>query len=124
MDYLHTPRNTPEFDKWNCFVDKFESMSKRIQKLILKNLHGGVKIWCIELCALIIDTTKLTKYRRWLPMLVCFLTLAKINKIVATHYEVEFQGRHEYIKPNINALIENGCLVICFGQLDFQGLDM
>ncbi len=101
MDYLHTPRNTPEFDKWTCFVDKFESMSKRIQKLILKKLHGGIKVRCIQPCALIIDTTELTKYKRWLLVLVCLLTLTKINKIVATHYEVVFQGRHEYTKPTL-----------------------
>jgi hypothetical protein len=69
-------------------------------------LHGGIKVWCIQLCTFIIDTAKLTKYKRWLPVLVCLLTLAKINKFVATHYELVFQDRHEYIKPNINALIE------------------
>jgi hypothetical protein len=21
VDYLHTPRNTPKLDKWNCFVE-------------------------------------------------------------------------------------------------------
>jgi hypothetical protein len=26
VEYLHTPRNTPKLDKWNCFVDKFKSM--------------------------------------------------------------------------------------------------
>jgi hypothetical protein len=28
VDYLHTPTIRPEFDKWNCFVDKFKSMPK------------------------------------------------------------------------------------------------
>jgi hypothetical protein len=41
-----------------------------------------------------------------LPILVCLLTLAKINKIATTHYKVVFQDRHEYTKPNINALVE------------------
>ncbi len=49
MDYLHTPKNTLELDKWNFFVDKFKSMLKNIQELILKKLHGGTKIWCIQL---------------------------------------------------------------------------
>jgi hypothetical protein len=90
VDYLHTPKNTLELDKWNFFVDKFKSTLEKIQELICKKLHGGNKFWCIQLCTLIIDTIELTKYRRWLPMLVCLLTLAKINKIVATHYKVIF----------------------------------
>ncbi len=49
VDYLHTPKNKPKLDKWNYFVDKFKSMSKNIQELILKKLHGGTKIWCIQL---------------------------------------------------------------------------
>jgi hypothetical protein len=56
--------------------------------------------------ALIIDIVELTKYIRWLPVLVCLLTLVEINKIVTTRYKVAFQERHEYTKPNINALIE------------------
>jgi hypothetical protein len=31
VDYLHTPRNTPELDKWNCFVDKFKNMPNKIK---------------------------------------------------------------------------------------------
>ncbi len=27
VEYLHTPRNTPKLDKWNC--DKFKSMPKK-----------------------------------------------------------------------------------------------
>jgi hypothetical protein len=32
--------------------------------------------------------------------------LVEINKIIASHKKVVFQARHEYIKPNINALVE------------------
>jgi hypothetical protein len=39
-------------------------------------------------------------------MLVCLLTLAKINNIVATHYGVVFQDKHGYTKLNINALVK------------------
>ncbi len=38
--------------------------------------------------------------------MVCLLTLAKINKIAITHYKLVFQDRHEYTKPDINALVE------------------
>ncbi len=108
MDYLHTPKNTQELDKWNCFVDKFKSIPKTkiIQELILKIIHGGTKVWCVQLCTLIIDIAKRTKYKRQLPMLVCLLALVKINKIATTHCKVIFQEMHEYIKPNINALVE------------------
>jgi hypothetical protein len=44
VDYLHTPKNTLELDKWNCFVDKFKSMLENIQELILKKIHGGTKV--------------------------------------------------------------------------------
>jgi hypothetical protein len=44
VDYLHTPRNTPELDKYNSFVDKFKSMPENIQELIFKKLHGGTKV--------------------------------------------------------------------------------
>jgi hypothetical protein len=108
VDYLHTPKNTQELDKWNCFVDKFKSIPKTkiIQELILKIIHGGTKVWCVQLCTLIIDIAKRTKYKRRLPMLVCLLALVKINKIATTHCKVIFQEMHEYIKPNINALVE------------------
>jgi hypothetical protein len=81
-------------------------MSKNIQEIILEKIHGGTKVWGIQFCTLIIDIVELTKYRGWLPILVCLLTLAEINKIVATHYKVVFQDMHEYTKPNINSLIE------------------
>jgi hypothetical protein len=51
-------------------------MPENIQELVLKKLHGGTKIWCIQLYTFIIDISKLTKYKRWLPMLVCLPTLA------------------------------------------------
>jgi hypothetical protein len=43
VDYLHTPINTPKLDKWNCFVDKFKSMPKNIQELILKKYMEVLK---------------------------------------------------------------------------------
>ncbi len=114
MDYLHTPKNRLELDKWNFYVDKSKSMPKKTQELIFKKLHGGTKVWCIQLCTLIINTAELAKYRRWLPMLVCLLTLAKINKIVATHYKVIFLDKYEYTKLNINAFIEKWTLYDMF----------
>ncbi len=39
--------------------------------MIIKKIHDGTKVWCIQHRSLIIDATKLTKYRRWLPIIVC-----------------------------------------------------
>jgi hypothetical protein len=38
----------------------------------------------------IIDIVEPTKYKIWLLVLACLLTLVEINKIVATHYKVVF----------------------------------
>jgi hypothetical protein len=46
--------------------------------LIIKKLHGRTKMWCIQLWTLIIDITQLTKYRRWLLVIMCLLTLIPI----------------------------------------------
>jgi hypothetical protein len=54
---LYTPRRNPEFDKWETFVEKFKTLLENVQKLIIKKLHGGMEVWCIQLQTLIIDTT-------------------------------------------------------------------
>jgi hypothetical protein len=48
----------------------------------------------------------LKKYRRWLPVIVCIITLIPIRKVFATHHSIQFLEKREYTKPNINALIE------------------
>jgi hypothetical protein len=63
---LYTPRKVPKFDTWGNFVEKFKILPENVQELIKKKSHGGTKVWCIKLKILIIDTTQLTKYRRWL----------------------------------------------------------
>jgi hypothetical protein len=55
---------------------------------------------------LTIDASKLTKYRRWLPMMVCLFTLIPIKKIIATHHNINFFNKKKFTRPNINALIE------------------
>ncbi len=76
--YLYTPRSNPELDKWGTFVEKFKRLLENVQELIIKKLHGRTEVWCIQLQTLIINTTQLTKYRRWLPIIVCLLTLIPI----------------------------------------------
>ncbi len=63
-------------------------------------------MWCIELKILIIDTTQLTKYRGWLLVMVCLLTLIPIKKVATTYHVIKFHDRRDFTKPNINVLVE------------------
>jgi len=49
LDYLYTPRRNPKLDKWGTFVEKFETLPENVQELIIKKLHGGMEVWCIQL---------------------------------------------------------------------------
>jgi hypothetical protein len=88
------------------FKEKFKILPKNIQELIIKKIHGGTKVWCIQHKSLIIDVVELTKYRRWLPIFVCIITLIPIKKVFATHHSIQFLNRREFTRPNINALIK------------------
>jgi hypothetical protein len=77
---IFTQRNALEFDEWGNFKYKFKTLPENIQELIIKKIHGGIKVWCIQHRSLIIDVTKLTKYKRWLPIIVCIITPIPIKK--------------------------------------------
>jgi hypothetical protein len=68
-------------------------------------IDGGIEVWCIQDRSLIIDATNLTKYRRWLLVIICIITLISIKKFFATHHLIQFLDKRKFIKPNINALI-------------------
>ncbi len=106
MDYLYTPRKVPKLDTWGNFIKKFKTLPKNVQELIIKKLHGGTKVWCIQLKILIIDTTQLMKYIKWLPIMVCLLTLIPIKKVVTTYHIINFHDKRKFTKPNINVLVE------------------
>jgi hypothetical protein len=55
---------------------------------------------------LIIDASELTKYRRWLPILVCLFILLKIQNVYTTYHVIKLLNHKEFDKVNINALIE------------------
>jgi hypothetical protein len=55
---------------------------------------------------LIIDAYELTKYRRWLPILVCLLILLKIEIVYTTYHDIKLLDCKEFEKVNINAMIE------------------
>jgi hypothetical protein len=56
-------------------MENFQELPEILQVLIIEKLHGNTKTWCIQHKLLIIDTYELTKYRHWLPILVCLLIL-------------------------------------------------
>jgi hypothetical protein len=74
--------------------------------------------------SLIIDVTKLTKYTRWLPVIVCIITLIPIKKFFAMHHSIQFLHIKKFIRPNINALKKNGYHVICSRHLGLRVLNM
>jgi hypothetical protein len=83
-----------------------KTLLENIQKLIIKKIHGGIEMWCIQHKSLIIDATELTKYGKWLPIIVCIITLIPIKNFFAMHHLIQFFVRREFTRPNINALIE------------------
>ncbi len=99
-------RNKLECNEWNYFVENFKQLSENVQELILKKLHGGSEVQCIQQRTLTIDASKLTKYRRWLPIIVCLLTLIPIKKIIATYQNISFFDRRNFTRLNIDVLIE------------------
>jgi hypothetical protein len=54
----------------------------------------------------IIDVIELTKYKRWLLVIVCIVTIIPIKKTFATHHSIQFLDIKEFTRPDINALIE------------------
>jgi hypothetical protein len=87
-------------------MENFQELPQNVQALIIEKLHGNMKTWCIEHKLLIIDAFELTKYRRWLPILVCLLILLRIENVYTTYHVIKLLDRREFNKVNINALIE------------------
>jgi hypothetical protein len=90
---LYTPKNALELDEWGHFKKKFKTLLENIKELIITKLHGGTKMWCMQHRSLIIDAIELTKYKRWLPLIVCIITLIFIKGIFAIHHSIQFLVR-------------------------------
>jgi hypothetical protein len=69
-------------------VERFKQILENVQKLILKKLHRGTKVWHIQHRTLTIDALELTNYKRWLPIMVCLLALILIKKITTTYHNI------------------------------------
>jgi hypothetical protein len=79
LDYLYTPKRVPKLKTWGNIIEKFNTLPENVQELIIKKLHGEMKMWCIQPKILIdFDITQLTKYMRWLLIMVCLLMLIPI----------------------------------------------
>jgi hypothetical protein len=73
--YLYTPQRVLEKETWLCFMEIFRKLPQNVQTLIIEKLHGNTKTWCIQHKSLIINAFELTKYKHWLPILVCLIIL-------------------------------------------------
>jgi hypothetical protein len=63
--YLYTPKNALELDEWANFKEKFKTLQKKyVQELIIKKIHGGIEVWCVQHRSLVIDAIELKKYKR------------------------------------------------------------
>jgi hypothetical protein len=49
--------NALKFNEWRNFVREFKTLLENIQELIIKKLHGGTKMWCIQHRTIIINAT-------------------------------------------------------------------
>jgi len=63
-------------------------------------------VWCIQHTSLIIHVIELTKYRRWLLVIICIITLIPIKNFFVKHSLIQFLDMKIFTKPNLNALIE------------------
>jgi hypothetical protein len=90
-------------------MTQFWKLPQNVQDLIIKKLHGKTKTWCIQHKMLIIDAYKVTKYKSWLPILVCLLILLQIGKVYTTRYVIKLIDHRKFNKVN-NALIEKWML--------------
>jgi hypothetical protein len=86
-------RNALELDERGNFKKKFITLPENIKELIIKKLHGGTEVWYMQHRSLIIDAIKLTKYRRWLSIILCIITLILIKEFFATHHSIQFLDR-------------------------------
>jgi hypothetical protein len=88
------------------FCKKNKTIIKECSRINILKTTWGTKIWCIQHKTLTIDASKLIKYRRWLLVMVCLLTLIPIKKIITTHHNTIIFDQNKFIRPNINVLIE------------------
>jgi hypothetical protein len=87
-------------------MENFQELPQNVQMLIIKKLHGNMKTWCIQDKSLIIDACELTKYKHWIPILICLFILLQIENVYTTHHVIKLLDHRKFYKVNINALIE------------------
>ncbi len=72
-------------------MDQFHELLKVVQELFFVKLHEGIKVWTLEKGIVIVYVEGLKKCTRWLPIVACLLTLAKIINIfiIPNHYVLQ-----------------------------------
>lgn len=102
--------------KWNCFVDQVHRLLEVVQELNVVKLYGETKVWMLEKGIIAIYTKKLTKYKRWLPILVCPLTHTKIINIIIIPNHYVYWDIYWLPKLNINKLLLKWmlCDLVCY----------
>ncbi len=79
-------------------MKKFWELPQNVQTLIIEKVHGNTKRWCIQHKSLVIDSFELTKYRRWIPILICLFILLQIENVYTTHHVINLLDRREFNK--------------------------
>ncbi len=72
-------------------MDQFHELLKVVQELIFVKLHEGIKVWTLEKGIVIVYVEGFKKCTRWLPIVACLLSLAKIINIfiIPNHYVLQ-----------------------------------
>jgi hypothetical protein len=59
----YTPQKISKEETWVSFMDMFWKLPQNVQTLVIEKLHGNTKTWFIQHKLLILDASKLTKYK-------------------------------------------------------------
>ncbi len=88
------------------FYGLFLGITTKCSSVNCRKITFEYEKWCIQHKSLIINASKLTKYRPWLPILVCLFILLIIENVYTTYHVIKLLDHREFDKVNINVLIE------------------
>jgi hypothetical protein len=49
--------------------------------MILQKLHQKIIVWSLQNYILYNDTTQISQYKKWLPIIVCVIVLTRLERI-------------------------------------------
>jgi hypothetical protein len=100
----------PKEETWVSFMEISWELPQNVKVLIIEKIHGNMKTFCIQHKSLIINASKLTKYRQWLPILNFKPILLIIENVYTKYHLIKLLDCREFDKVNINTLIEKWML--------------